>query len=62
MKVLLCAIGFCLALEGLFPLLAPDAWKKYLLELSSISSKKIRTVAFVGVVLGLAVVWSVELF
>lgn len=61
MKVLLCAIGFCLVLEGLFPLLAPEKWKKYLLEVASISSEKIRTIAFVGVVLGLALVWSVEL-
>lgn len=61
MKVLLAALGFCLVLEGLFPFLAPEKWKKYLLELTVISNEKIRLIALVSVLLGLAIVWSVEL-
>ncbi len=62
MEALLCGLGFFLILEGLFPLLAPEAWKKYIEELLAISTDKIRLMALVSVVLGLVLIWGIELF
>jgi len=57
MKVLLCAFGFFLILEGLFPMINPDLWKEFLQTASRIPSKKIRNFAFGSVVFGLLIVW-----
>lgn len=57
MQVLLCALGFFLVLEGLFPMLSPDLWKKYLMEIQAISSEKIRLMGLVSVLLGIMLVW-----
>ena len=62
MKALLCAIGFCLVFEGLFPMIAPENWKKALREVQRIPSDKIRLIGFVSVVLGLIIVQSVNMF
>lgn len=48
------AIALLLILEGLFPFLSPDSWKKFVLAMAQEQSKKIRIIGLVMVILGLA--------
>lgn len=48
------AIALLLILEGLFPFLSPDSWKKFVLAMAQEQSKKIRIIGLVMVMLGLA--------
>ncbi|MBQ8829117.1 MAG: DUF2065 domain-containing protein [Burkholderiaceae bacterium] len=61
MEALLCAIGFFLIIEGLFPFIAPDKWKEALKSVQKIPNANIRKVALVSVVLGLALVWYTKI-
>lgn len=60
MKVLICALGFCLIFEGVFPFLAPAEWKRALLKISDFPDSKIRIAALCGVLFGLGLVWLTE--
>lgn len=59
MKTIILALGFMMIFEGLFPLVAPDAWRRALQEMLKAPSETVRKVAFTIVSLGLAVVWIV---
>ncbi|MCD8339108.1 MAG: DUF2065 domain-containing protein [Burkholderiales bacterium] len=58
MQTLLCAVGLFLLIEGFFPLVSPESWKKMIVQVLQIPNDKIRLVALVSVIFGLLLVWS----
>jgi uncharacterized protein len=57
-QALLLAFGLLLIIEGLFPLLAPQAWKDTFSRLIGLRDGQLRTIGLLGVVLGVAIVVS----
>ena len=54
---LLMALAIALILEGLGPLLFPNAWSKYLQELSALGPHKMRRIGGVLVTIGAISLW-----
>lgn len=57
MEALLCAVGFFLVFEGLFPFVSPEKWKEAIQTLLGIPNENIQKGAFCSVVLGLVLIW-----
>jgi uncharacterized protein YjeT (DUF2065 family) len=55
---LLLAFGLLLVVEGLFPLLAPQAWKDTLSRLIGLRDGQLRTIGLIAVALGVALLVS----
>ena len=52
------ACGFVLILEGLYPFIAPQGWRKLFVQLLQLQDSQIRTIGLVSVVTGLLLLWS----
>ncbi|GAA4823907.1 membrane protein [Marinicella pacifica] len=48
----LAAIALVLVLEGIMPFIAPEAWKKMLLNISEMSDKNLRIMGAVMMIVG----------
>lgn len=55
------ALGMVLVIEGLFPLLAPGAWRKMFAQLLQLDDGKIRSIAIGSILLGLLAIWSLSI-
>ncbi|MDT8991713.1 DUF2065 domain-containing protein [Curvibacter sp. APW13] len=51
------ACGLVLVLEGLYPFVSPQGWRRLFLQLLQLRDDQVRTVGLVAVVLGLALIW-----
>lgn len=52
------ACGFVLILEGLYPFISPQGWRKLFVQLLQLQDSQIRTVGLISVVTGLLLLWS----
>ena len=51
------ALAMVLVIEGLFPLVAPAAWRKLFTQLMQLSDEQIRSFAVGSILLGLLGIW-----
>lgn len=52
------ACGLVLILEGLYPFVSPQGWRKLFVQLLQLQDSQIRTVGLISVVTGLLLLWS----
>lgn len=57
---LLAGLAFYLILEGLFPFVAPQQWRRSLTALASLSEGRLRSFGLVAVAAGLMLLFSVR--
>jgi uncharacterized protein YjeT (DUF2065 family) len=50
-----------LVIEGLFPLLAPGAWRRMFAQLLQLDDAQIRSIAIASILLGLLAIWSLSI-
>ncbi|MCK9515894.1 MAG: DUF2065 domain-containing protein [Ottowia sp.] len=55
-KLLVAALGLALVLEGLMPLLLPDAWRRAFTQLLQLRDGQIRFFGLVSIALGLFII------
>ncbi|HMN21453.1 MAG TPA: DUF2065 family protein [Ottowia sp.] len=55
----LLALGLVFVLEGLLPLLAPDAWRRAFTQMLQLRDGQLRFFGLVAVAAGLALLWLV---
>jgi hypothetical protein len=53
------ALGLVLVMEGLFPFLSPDGWRKTFMRLLQLRDGQLRFFGLCSVLIGLAVLWLV---
>lgn len=51
------ACGLVLVLEGLYPFVSPQGWRRLFLQLLQLRDEQIRMVGLISVVLGLVLIW-----
>ena len=51
------ALALVLVFEGLFPLIAPDSWRRTFLKLVQLRDGQLRFFGLCSVALGLALLW-----
>jgi uncharacterized protein YjeT (DUF2065 family) len=51
------AAGLVLVFEGLFPFIAPDAWRRMFMRIVSLRDGQIRFFGMLSVLAGLALLW-----
>jgi uncharacterized protein YjeT (DUF2065 family) len=51
------ALALVLVIEGLFPLIAPTAWRKLFTQLLQLNDGQIRSFAIGSILLGLLGIW-----
>jgi uncharacterized protein YjeT (DUF2065 family) len=56
-NLLLIALAIALILEGLGPLLFPNAWSKYLQQLSTLAPNRMRRIGGILVTIGAVSLW-----
>lgn len=54
---LLMALGLMLVLEGLLPLLLPQAWRDTFKRMTELKDGQLRFVGLISIVGGLALIW-----
>ena len=57
---LLAGLAFYLILEGLFPFLAPERWRRSLATLAELNEGRLRTFGLAAVIAGLVLLFSVR--
>ena len=57
---LLAGLAFYLILEGLFPFLAPEQWRRSLAALAQLNESRLRVFGLAAVVAGLVLLFSVR--
>jgi uncharacterized protein YjeT (DUF2065 family) len=54
---LLTALGLMLILEGILPLLVPQAWRETFLRMTALKDGQLRFVGLISIIGGVIVVW-----
>lgn len=54
-QILLTAIALFLVIEGLFPFIAPDAYKRMMAQLITKDSKMIRSMGLTSMIIGVVI-------
>jgi uncharacterized protein len=57
---LLAGLAFYLILEGLFPFLSPQRWRRSLAALAELDESRLRTFGLAAVIAGLVLLFSVR--
>jgi uncharacterized protein len=57
---LLAGLAFYLILEGLFPFLAPERWRRSLAALAELNESRLRLFGLAAVIAGLVLLFSVR--
>jgi hypothetical protein len=57
---LLAGLAFYLILEGLFPFLAPEHWRRSLAALAGLNEGRLRVLGLAAVIAGLVLLFSVR--
>jgi uncharacterized protein YjeT (DUF2065 family) len=57
---LLAGLAFYLILEGLFPFLAPEKWRRSLAALAGLNESRLRLFGLAAVIAGLVLLFSVR--
>ena len=57
---LLAGLAFYLILEGLFPFVAPEQWRRSLSALAALSESRLRLFGLAAVIAGLVLLFSVR--
>jgi uncharacterized protein YjeT (DUF2065 family) len=57
---LLAGLAFYLILEGLFPFLAPEQWRRSLAALAGLNENRLRVFGLAAVIAGLVLLFSVR--
>lgn len=52
------ALGLVLVLEGLFPFLSPQGWRRMFSQLLQLTDQQVRQCGLVCLVLGLVLIWT----
>ena len=52
------ALALVLILEGMFPFLSPTGWRRMFTQLLQLSDGQIRFFAFMSLVTGMGLIWS----
>ncbi len=52
------ALGLVLILEGLFPFLSPQGWRRMFSQLLQLTDQQVRQCGLVCLVLGLVLIWT----
>ncbi|MCX7240493.1 MAG: DUF2065 domain-containing protein [Burkholderiales bacterium] len=51
------ALGLVLVIEGLFPFVSPEGWRKMFAQLLQLNDGQIRSFALASILGGLALIW-----
>ena len=51
------ALALVLVIEGLFPFVSPQGWRRMFVQLLQLSDGQIRTVAMASILAGLLTIW-----
>jgi len=51
------ALALVLVIEGLFPFVSPEGWRRMFTQLLQLTDGQIRTVAMVSISAGLLLIW-----
>jgi uncharacterized protein YjeT (DUF2065 family) len=57
---LLAGLAFYLILEGLFPFVAPEKWRRSLAALAELNESRLRIFGLAAVIVGLVLLFSVR--
>jgi hypothetical protein len=51
------ALGLVLILEGLYPFVSPQGWRKLFVQLLQLKDEQLRAVGLVSILVGLTLIW-----
>jgi uncharacterized protein YjeT (DUF2065 family) len=51
------ALGLVLILEGLYPFVSPQGWRKLFVQLLQLKDEQLRGVGLVSILVGLTLIW-----
>ena len=55
------ALALVLVIEGLLPFLSPGGWRRMFEQIMRLSDQQIRTIGLVSMVVGLVVLWLLQM-